>query len=74
MIQNIAYTLVLGKPVIMYMGILTYLSLLSTATIGLLNFKGYNYVPLRWHPRFAVTTIILGTIHAIFGLSVFFNF
>lgn len=74
MIHNLAYSLILGKPVIMYMGILTYLSLLSTASIGLLNFKGYTTIPFKWHPRFAALTIILGTLHAIMGLSVYFNF
>ena len=74
MVQNIAYHLILGKPVIMYMGILTYLSLLTTATIGRLNFKGKTTIPFKWHPRFAITTITLATLHAIMGLSVYFNF
>jgi hypothetical protein len=73
-VQNIAYSLILGKPVIMYMGIFTYLSLLSTATIGYLNFKGKTTIPFRWHPRFAVLTITLATLHALMGLSVYFNF
>ena len=74
MIHNFAYSLILGKPVIMYMGILTFLSLLATASIGLMNFKGYHYIPFKWHPRMAATTIILATIHAILGLSAYFNF
>lgn len=74
MVQNIAYSLILGKPVIMYMGILTYLSLLTTATIGRLNFKGNAAIPFKWHPRFAILTITLATVHAILGLSVYFNF
>lgn len=74
MIHNIAYTLILGKPLIMYGGILTFLLLLFTATVGALNFKGISVIPFKWHPRLALTTIIIATIHAIFGLSVFFNF
>ncbi|HLM83991.1 MAG TPA: hypothetical protein VK254_02140 [Candidatus Bathyarchaeia archaeon] len=74
MVQNIAYSLIFGKPVIMYMGILTYLSLISTATIGALNFKGITVIPFRWHPRFAAATILLATLHALMGLSTYFNF
>lgn len=74
MIHSIAYVLIFGKPLIMYGGILTFLLLLSTATIGALNLKGISVIPFKCHPRLALTTIIIATIHAIFGLSVFFNF
>ena len=74
MMQNIAYTLFLGKPLVMYGGVLTFLLMLFTATVGALNFKGISVIPFKWHPRLALTTIIIAIIHAIFGLSIFFNF
>ncbi|MFA6454512.1 MAG: hypothetical protein WCV70_01490 [Patescibacteria group bacterium] len=74
MIHNIAYTLILGKPLIMYGGILTFSLLLFTATVGALNFKGIAVIPFKWHPRLAIATIIAALIHALFGLSIFFNF
>ena len=74
MVFNFAYYLILGKPLIMYMGILTYLSLLATATIGALNFRGITVIPFKWHPRIAITTIVLATLHAILGLSGYLNF
>lgn len=74
MVQGIAYTLILGKPVVMYMGIITYFSFIFTATIGLLNFRGNTIIPFKWHPRMAATSLILATIHAILGLSAYFNF
>ncbi|MDO8668293.1 MAG: hypothetical protein Q7K35_04335 [bacterium] len=74
MIHNLAYTLILGKPLIMYGGILTFLLLLSTATVGALNFKGISVIPFKWHPRLAITTIIAAAIHAILGLSIFLKF
>lgn len=74
MFHAIAYTLFLGKPLIMYMGILTFTLLLSTATVGALNFKGIHVFPFKWHPRLALTTIIVAILHAIMGLSVYFNF
>jgi len=37
MIASIAFTLILGKPIIFYLGIITFLSFCFTATIGFLN-------------------------------------
>lgn len=74
MIQEIAFTLILGKPLLMYFGILALLLLLFTATVGALNFKGISTIPFKWHPRLAMATIIIAIIHAIFGLSIYFNF
>ena len=74
MIHNIAYTLILSQPLVMYGGILTFLLLLFTATIGALNFKGISVIPFKWHPRLALTTIIVAIFHAILGLSILFNF
>jgi hypothetical protein len=74
MIQNIALTSFLGLPLVLYGGIFTFLSLSFTATVGFMNYKGMKGLPFKWHPRLAVCTIIIGLIHAIFGLSVFLNF
>lgn len=74
MVHNLAYTLFLGKPLIMYGGLLTFLLLLFTATVGALNFKGITIIPFKWHPRLAIATISVAIIHAILGLSIYFNF
>jgi hypothetical protein len=74
MIHDIALTLIFGKPAVMYGGILTFLLLLFTATVGFLNFKGISVIPFRWHPRLAIITIIVAVIHGLFGLSIYFNF
>jgi hypothetical protein len=74
MIQSIAFTLIFGKPVIMYGGIFTLFLLLTTATIGYLNHHGRPIIPFKWHPRMAALTITVAIVHALFGLSVYFNF
>ena len=74
MINSIAYTLVFGKPLIMYGGILTFISLIFTASISIMNRKGITKIPFKWHPWMAIITIILATIHALFGLAAYFNF
>ena len=74
MIHNIALALIFGKPVIMYGGIATLLSLLFTATVGFLNYNGMAVIPFKWHPRLAALTIIMALMHGLLGLSIFFNF
>ncbi|MFA5024760.1 MAG: hypothetical protein WC523_07485 [Patescibacteria group bacterium] len=74
MIQTIALISILGKPLFMYLGLLTFVLLLAAATVGRLNFKGNTTIPFKWHPRLVVLAMTVGIIHMILGLSVFFNF
>jgi hypothetical protein len=74
MIHNLALSLFLGQPLVMYGGIFTFLLLLFTATVGALNFKGIVVIPFKWHPRLAIITIVVAIVHAIFGLSILLNF
>lgn len=74
MVHNLAFTLFLGQPLVMYLGIITFLLLLFTATVGFLNFKGIAVIPFKWHPRLALITIIIALIHGILGLSILLNF
>jgi hypothetical protein len=74
MIHKIALFVIFGQPLIFYSGILALLALLFTATVGAMNFRGIATVPFRWHPRLAITTITIALVHAVFGLSLFYNF
>jgi hypothetical protein len=74
MIHNLALTIILGMPAVAYGGLITLILMLSTAAIAILNHKGVQTIPLKWHPRLALVTIIFALIHAIFGLSIFLNF
>jgi len=69
MISQLAYYSILGKPLILYFGILTLLSFLFTALIGFINYKGYKTIPFKWHPIMAGISITLAIIHAILGLA-----
>jgi len=68
MLEKISYYLIFGKPLIMYLGILTLLSFLFTAMIAVLNKKGINTIPFEWHPRMAIFSIILAIIHGFLGV------
>ncbi|MDD4931669.1 MAG: hypothetical protein PHG66_06020 [Candidatus Colwellbacteria bacterium] len=72
-LAGIAYFPIFGKPLIMYLGIITLLSFISTATIGFLNFKGIRKIPFKWHPRMALISLSLALIHGLFGISAYFR-
>jgi O-antigen/teichoic acid export membrane protein len=71
MLTQIAFYSILGKPLIMYLGIITFLSFLFTATIGYLNMKGNQKIPLKWHMIMARVSILLAILHGILGLSIY---
>lgn len=68
MFEAISYTLIFGKPLIMYLGILTLISFLATAAVGILNMKGITTIPFFWHPRLAGVSIGLALIHGALGV------
>lgn len=72
MISNIAYYLIFGKPLIMYIGILTLLSFSFTAYIGFMNLKGKTKIPLKWHFRMAKISLAVAITHGLLGLLAYF--
>jgi hypothetical protein len=68
MLSEIAYFPIFGKPLILYMGVITLLSFLITASIGLMIFRGRS-IPFKWHPTMASISITIGIIHGILGIS-----
>jgi hypothetical protein len=72
MFQEISYALIFGKPLIMYLGILTLLSFLATAVVGVMNLKGITIISFVWHPRLAVFSICLALIHGALGVLAYF--
>ncbi|MEI6288672.1 MAG: hypothetical protein WCP18_03835 [bacterium] len=76
MLSAIALMPILGKPAIMYGGIITLLLLLMTAFIGYRINKGTCKFknPIKMHQLFALIVVILGLGHAILGLAIMFGF
>ena len=70
-IRNIAYYYILGFPVIGYLGIVTYVLLIFTSLVMVLNRKRITRFPLKYHSRLAYGTIFFGTIHALFAISIY---
>ena len=72
MLQEISFYLILGKPLIMYLGILTLTAFLVTALVAVANRRGIHTIPFAWHPRLAIFSIGCAVIHGILGVLLFF--
>ncbi len=70
-IQDLAYRLYWGLPLAGWLGILTYISLISTASVMVLTRKGIKRFSINTHKNLARLTIILATIHFVFAISVY---
>ncbi len=68
MLSEIAYFPILGKPLVLYMGIITLLLFITTASIGLMIFRGVR-IPFKFHPTMAGIAIGFGIVHGILGVS-----
>lgn len=55
--------MVLGIPVAVYLGIITVVCLLFTATISILNRRKIRVVSMKWHTRMAYVTIAVALVH-----------
>ena len=66
---KIAYLIILGKPLIFYTGILTFIFLLLTASVSMIARYKIQWLPFKWHKHLAVVTMILALIHGLMGLS-----
>jgi hypothetical protein len=75
MFTNIAYYLIFGKPLLMYLGIITLLCFLGAAAIGGLVMKGKvkpPFITLKSHALLARIGIGLAIIHGILGILMYF--
>jgi cytochrome b561 len=74
MFSNIAFFQILGKPLIMYGGILTFLLMLFTASIPSLQKKWPKIFSFNLHVLMARITIFLALVHGVLGLSIYLGF
>jgi hypothetical protein len=72
MFVELAYFQILGRPLIFYLGIITYVSFLSTATIAYLTKGRIVRIHFKWHTRAAVLSLALATFHGFLGVAAYF--
>jgi hypothetical protein len=68
----VAQIAILGIPLAFYLGAATFISLITTATFGMLVFREGSSVPFSWHVNMARLTIALALIHALVVYWTFF--
>jgi len=69
-IRNIALFSILGKPLVVYLGIITLIGFLTTAILGMLILKGKK-IPLKTHFLIAKMSLVLAVIHGFLAFSIF---
>jgi len=74
MIHQIAQTLFLGVPLVVYGGILTFVSFLFTASIGYASHHSIKFLPFKWHPAMVVISFSLALVHMFVALSIFIGY
>jgi hypothetical protein len=68
MLETITYAPILGKPLILYLGVLTLLGFFFTASVAILNHRGVHTIPFRWHVRCAALSVGLAVLHGSLGI------
>ncbi len=63
MFSAIAGYPIFGLPLALYLGIITLLCLLFTATISTLNKRRIRFLSMKWHIRMAYVTITFALVH-----------
>jgi hypothetical protein len=63
MVTSLFHIVILGLPISAWSGMATFLSLVITATLGILVLKGRYNIPFKWHMRMAAATIVFAVVH-----------
>jgi hypothetical protein len=71
-IKALALFSIFGKPLIVYLGLLTLIGFIVTATLGYLILKG-KAIPLKYHFWLAGGSLTVALIHGFLAFSIFFK-
>lgn len=74
MIRDLATQQVFGVPAVAIGGFATLGLLLLTASISYLSLTRKVKIDMKWHPRFALATIVMAFIHAFVALSMYWGY
>ncbi len=72
MLEQITYYQIFGKPLNFYLGLLALVGFTFAALISFLNKKGIRKIPFKWHSKVAAVSLVLGIIHGILAILVYF--
>jgi hypothetical protein len=72
MVSSFAHIVIFGLPIALWFGMITFLCLITAATLGILVLKGLYNIPFRWHMRMAAVTIFFAVLHVILVILQYF--
>jgi len=72
MFDEIAFYPVAGKPLLVWLGVVAFVSAILTYVVGYLLDRGSERVKIRQHKISAILTALLMMVHAILSISVYF--
>ena len=67
----LAYELVMGKPIVFWLGVLTALFLFSAGTVMILTFHTKYKFPVDLHHRLAFIGLAFAIIHVVLALTIY---
>lgn len=70
-LRNLAYQPILNFPLIGYLGIISYLLMLSAAVVMMLTRRKIRRFKPQLHFRLAYSAVIVSTVHGILALAVY---
>ncbi len=71
MLKDIAYSLVLGKPLVLWLGLATAGVVAAALAVVFLNNYTKVRIPIVWHNRLAAAAIVLALIHIALAISLY---
>jgi hypothetical protein len=71
MLRDFAYSLILGKPLVLWLGLAAMICFLSAASIIALNNYTKVRIPIEWHKRFAIAGLIIAIVHMVLAISAY---
>jgi len=73
-LQDVAYLDVLGRPLIFYLGLLTYALLVVTVALQMLRLRvrSLRRIPRGLHHTIGLATLAIATLHGLFSVSIYF--
>ena len=71
-LKDFAYSLVFGKPLVLWIGLTAFTMFLSALAIIAINNYTKFRIPVYWHVRLALTGLAIAIIHVILALSIYF--
>jgi RsiW-degrading membrane proteinase PrsW (M82 family) len=68
-LEEIAYFPILGRPLLVWLGLSTIIFVILTAITGYFIFRGRLKINITWHFRLAYISIALAATHGILAMA-----